>query len=135
MGESYYRSLTYWCDAEAEGDLRAGETTTLDVELRRGGRVRLAARAPDGRAVAAECVLVDEAGERVPAMYLQRSAEGSVTGNDGIQAGETPTEIDRALPPGRYALEVREKGYRPQRVAFEVRAGESTDVTVRLEPE
>jgi hypothetical protein len=126
----------FWFCGESEIDLRAGETATIDVALRRGGRARLEALAPDGKRVHARCRILDGEGTAVDVRYRVRDAAGNgMLGLEALQDGDVATEIESALPAGRYTAAVDAEGYRPQRVPFTVRAGETADVTIRLESE
>ena len=53
---------------------------------------------------------------------------------DGRRVAETPAII-KDVPSGKHVLEFRLEGYKPKRVEVEVKTGETTSVSVTLEPE
>jgi len=62
-------------------------------------------------------------------MVVSRATGGLTANADHLYEGEGWTDLDRALPPGRYAVDVTHEG-RTHRKPVEVAAGKTIDVAI-----
>ncbi len=121
----------YWCEATTSADLSAGGEREVVLDCRRGGRLRIAARDPEGRLLRARAVLRDAAGVDLRPFFLSRTPRGILAGSDWLH-NSTPSEVDPPLPPGRYRLELSHDGFRAASREVEVREGETAEVDILM---
>ena len=134
-GGAWLGGDSHWLEATTEVDVPADGNAAGSVEVRRGGRLRAAARDAEGRLLQARCLVRNAAGDRVPVTFVVRLTGGNLAGMRHALSDAAPNTIDPALPAGRYRLEFSLDGYRPQASETELGVGETVDVEVTLERE
>ena len=131
-GGGWLGNLSYFQQAVTEFRLTAGEEVSLALELRLGGRLRIAVRSPDGRALAAACSVRRADGTLLDVWFFRRDGT-TLSAGTGLVAGGA-SEIDRAIPPGRYTIEVSAKGYPDLTRDARVVVNRTTVIDVTLAP-
>jgi hypothetical protein len=121
-----------WLEASAEIDVPSQGEASVSVQLREGGRLRIAARDAEGRFVPARCTLRDAAGAKVAARFTLRVPGGGWMGHSGALASEAPTTVEPALPPGDYRVELSSDGFADSAATVRVERGRWTDHEVTL---
>ena len=123
---------THWLlPATTEMTLRAGETTTARLTLPRGGHLRLAARAPDGRYIPATCRLVD-AGGVTHARRWKHAGPRSFMLNDRRLGGAAASTTTEPLPPGTWTIELGAAGFADARATVEIEPGKTATLEVAM---
>jgi RNA polymerase sigma-70 factor (ECF subfamily) len=121
---------------ETWADVRAGETTPVRIEVRRGGFVRLSLIGAAPRATEWRGVHFEEPGVR---RHIGHAVEhpdgGSSWFSEGTVSVGTPLLLDKPFAAGMHTLRVYAEGYRPSTVDVRVEPGEITDVDVVMTPE
>ncbi|MHC4599506.1 MAG: carboxypeptidase-like regulatory domain-containing protein [Planctomycetota bacterium] len=131
-GDDWRAGLSYWTEAEKQVEIpEAGEVRVV-LETKRAGRIRVAARGPDGGFLRAKCVVRDRSGNVLPVIFVVRKRRSS--SRSPRLRGE-PCMVVPSFAPGHYQLEFSLNGYYAKTVPAEVRAGEITEVDVKLDPE
>lgn len=105
----------------------------LTCTLVRGGRLRLSARDHKGRLIAARCRVLDDDGAPLLVAFVTRG-EGSIGTDMDELSAFAPGEVQSALPPGQYTVELLNKQVGEARVQVTIRAGELSEVDARLKP-
>ncbi len=126
-GHGLYREESVEVEVPSHGEIDVG------VTLHPAGRLRVAARDPDGDFLEAGCEVHDARGERVPVVFVQRTP-GGWSATDGTLESDAISSVDPALAPGTYEVRFAMHGYEEKVVSVDVVAGESRDVEVTLEP-
>jgi RNA polymerase sigma-70 factor (ECF subfamily) len=124
----------YFVEQSASVELRAGGETSAEFALEAAGRLSLGARTPDGRFVAARCVLRTEAGEVVHFLAPRREVGWSGEFRDMLSPSGAVVLLP-ALRPGVYSVACTVDGAADvgeKRVV--VRAGEVVEAIVELAP-
>jgi RNA polymerase sigma factor (sigma-70 family) len=104
------------------------------VRLKAGGRARITVRGPDGNPLAAECAIwrLEREGEKqISPVFSFRTPSGWIRRKEKL-AGAGTNEIESALPAGDYELDVSTKIHRLKRVRFQIAAGKTTVLDVKL---
>jgi RNA polymerase sigma-70 factor (ECF subfamily) len=124
-----------WMECETEVEVPQDGDVAATIEVRRGARLRVAARDAEGRLLQARCVVRDAVGNAVPVMFVARFGAGNLTGDAHGLHGGVPCGVDPALPAGPYRVEFSLDGYRARTADAELRVGETVDVDATLERE
>lgn len=103
-------------------------TEHVTVKLKRGGRLAIEVRGPDGRLIGARAKLTDADGRPLRAFFWGR---GGVTGSgsSGRLGSIAPTMIDPALPAGTYHIHLTYRGFQDLTLTGDVVLGETTTLT------
>ncbi len=118
--------------AAAEVVLTDGEEVEVALDAKLGGRLRIAARNPDGAFLNAGCRVLAADGRALAVVFLAQDQSGTTFGN-GTLAGRVPNEVDQPLPPGTYRVEFEMEDRHPKAMTVVVNRGETTEVNVVLE--
>jgi hypothetical protein len=104
------------------------------VTVRRGGRLRIAARDAKGTILAAACVLRDETGAAVPCTFTTRyGTRGACSMSEGRLGCSAPTDVDQALPAGRYRVTLSHDGFEEKTLEAVVLAGRTCVLDVTMD--
>lgn len=103
----------------------------VEVALRSGGRLRIAARNADGVLLAARCEIRDAGGEVIEASYTVQT-DTMATTSQGRLGTLSPSLADPPLPAGSYTVELTLDGFEPRIVRADVKEDETTQVDVTL---
>ena len=122
-----------WLDAETEVEVQEEGNLDVELSLRPGGRIRVAARDPEGRFVQARCVLRDATGQKVRVWFTTQHGEGNWSGHSGALGADAPAVVEPALPPGTYRVDLRQDGYLDRVEEVRVEPGRWKDLEVTLE--
>jgi hypothetical protein len=131
-----------WLGADGSGYLIAdeavlalanGRTTEVEIEVRKGGRLRLAARDEEGTLLTPECTIRNAKGETIRASFLA-AREGTSMSQPGRLGYLSASTVDPPLEPGTYTIELVAAGFAPWTGTAEVTLGKTTDVEARLQP-
>ena len=114
-------------DRQAVG--KVVQETSVVLAAHRGGRLRIRARSRDGREIAAACTVRTLRGAKVDVGFFRRDGR-SMAWALGLPEGGA-SEVDRALPPGSYAVEVTTAVARQVREVH-LLAGQTTEVEIDL---
>ena len=129
-GGPWLGGMGHFLETETEVEVPEGGTVPVTLEIRRGGRLRIVARTPDGKAVEARCTIRNASGEKLDVWFFERHEGGWSSGTGSLGTG--PTYVDPALAPGTYTIELSFKGYKDEVRTVAVEAGATTVVEVKL---
>lgn len=122
-----------WLDAAADIEVGDGEKR-VEVTVRRGGRLRLDARDAKATILAATCVIRDETGAAVPCTFTTRYGNrGACSMSEGSLGHNAPTDVDQALPVGRYRVTLSHEGFEEKTVDAVVEEGRTCVVDVTMD--
>jgi hypothetical protein len=134
-GGGWKETRGYWLDAETMVTLPERGETAVTLPIRPGGRLRISLTGPDDEPIRAPCTIRDQAGNPVPVTFRAHYGGGTMMSSRRRITGGGPNEVEPALPPGRYRVEIAREGYRPLSVAVEIRAGSTASLDLALEKE
>ena len=123
----------YYLPHEVVVDVRARESLEVRVPLLRGGRLRVAARGPDGGFIPASCAVLDEQEEPSAGAWRVLDVDGA-PGESAMLRADAPTDRVSPLAPGRYRLRIWHRGFQEASKFVQIRAGATTAVEVDLTP-
>jgi RNA polymerase sigma-70 factor (ECF subfamily) len=122
-----------WLDATAEVEVADGEKE-IAVTVRRGGRLRIAARDAKGTILAADCVVRDQSGAAVRCSFATRYGNrGACSMSEGHLGLNAPTDVAEALPSGRYRVTLSHEGFEEKTLEAVVEAGRTCVLDVTME--
>jgi hypothetical protein len=127
--ESWYRTEPFAVE------LVAGETARRVVDFTSGGRLRIVVKGHTGIDEHGNCTILDAAGRELPVRYVTRSYEDniiSIGSSTGATALDQPADVYPNLLPGTYLIQLDAEGYAPVERTVRVRAGEVTEVELRV---
>ncbi|MEQ1894567.1 MAG: hypothetical protein ABL998_18660 [Planctomycetota bacterium] len=141
----------YWVEARAYDPLRrdprsfhvplefgltiaAGEEVTRTLDFSLGGYLRVDMSRPEGTREEVQCRLLDDQGNEVTCQFeAQDPDRGTIRGGWYLEPWG-PNDLVSALAPGDYTLRVWDDDVAEQLVPFTLVAGETTELSVTLEP-
>lgn len=122
-----------WLDAAADVEVGDG-TKEIAVTVRRGGRLRIAARDAKGTILAAACAIRDEAGAAVPCSFTTRYGNrGACSMSEGHLGLNAPTDVDEALPAGRYRVTLSHAGFEEKTLDAVIESGKTCVLDVTMD--
>ena len=126
-GEGLFLDETLEVEVPAEGQAEAR------VTLRPGGRIRVAARNRDQQFVQADCGIEDGLGNPVAVSFVVSRGDDAFVATTGGLIGGGENLVVPALPEGTYTLRFGGEGWVEKSETVQVRAGETTLVSVVLD--
>ena len=114
--------------------LPAGERLERSWIAHRGGRLRLAARSPQGDFLPAAVELTDAAGRRQEVSFVFNHPDGWTDGGDDRLSRTGVHTVEPPLAPGEYRLRLEHPDFDPRTLALTLEAGRTTEVQAVLEP-
>ncbi|MEE8104820.1 MAG: sigma-70 family RNA polymerase sigma factor [Planctomycetota bacterium] len=130
-GAAWYHPLSYYLATAGDVELVGGETHTLELDVRKGGRLRLTPQTPRGEPARCGCEILDRGVRFKPARFFVRNSGGWLESESLI--GPEQTEVGPALPPGRYQLRVFGDDIVEQTLDVTVEAEKTSMVTIKVE--
>ena len=130
-GEGMWGAFGYFLPEVLEVVIPTEGEERLEIPLRLGGRLRIAARDAQGALLEADCEIRDASGETL-AVKFTAQAETMATTGVGRLGALSPSIVGPPLPAGSYTIELSLDGYHQQTVVAEVKASETTNVDVTL---
>ncbi len=130
-GSGFLSDTGYYLEHETLVDVRAGEVTEVRLRLAKGGRLRVAARAPDGGYLPASCAVLG-AGDR-PIAGAWRSGPRA-RHESALLRTDAPTDRVSPLPPGTYRLRFFHRGFKEAFATARIEAGKVALADVQLVP-
>jgi hypothetical protein len=131
-GGDWWEARGYFAQAESVVGIPEAGRFEIEIAILAGGRLRVAACAPDGRFLPARCRVLDERGEPLDVRFVARFDGGGRASSRTTLIGNGANDVDPALPPGRYAVELSHEGYTTDDRMVEVFAGRTTNLEVTL---
>ena len=138
----WYGRGAHYLDHVQEIEVPASGELAVTARLETAGRLKIAARAKDGRLLPATCSLRSADGESILLLLTCYTSAGGTTVNAnalfGAPAklvGDTANDVVSALRAGRYEIEIVHEGYRTHRAPVTITDGRTTTVDVTLTPE
>jgi len=114
--------------------IAAGEEARRELEFVLGGFLRVDLKRPGGIREQVQFRLLDALGNELPRVFhSQDPVQGTISGLWYLEPWG-PNDLVHALPPGAYTLRVWDEDVVEQQVPFTLVAGETTELTVTLEP-
>lgn len=121
---------------ETWADVRAGETTPVRIEVRRGGFVRLSLIGAAPGATEWRGVHFEEPGVRRHTGHAVEHPDGGASWfSEGTISVGAPLLLDKPFAAGMHTIRVYAEGYRPSTVDVRVEPGQIADVDVVMTPE
>lgn len=122
----------YYLDAETPVVVPENGEAEVAVTLTPAGRLRVAARGADGRMLPAKARIRDASGIDRPVRFV--NVEPGMWSMVDALSSEWPAEVEDALEPGSYEVELSCDGYRTRVERVRIAARETSDVDVTLDP-
>lgn len=138
-GGAWSAGLGCFAETVRSIEIKVESVAELDVVAVRAARLRVSARAADGRYLAAGFALLGPDGAPVSAtpLFVTESERGAWIGSrfssDGL-SDEGPCLIDEPLAPGNYRATFRCAGYAERMESLTLEAGRCAELEVVLEP-
>ncbi len=124
-GHDYATTMSTWVTIPFEGEV------DLDLQWDLGGRLRLSAKNSDGQFLAPKCKIFAENGSEIPVSFFVRYGSGAGSlGEGGLFKGDN--EVDPALAPGLYRIELTLGSRRKKSFQAVIKAGETTTLKLTL---
>jgi len=121
----------HWLDEVTEVVITAGARAAVTLELRPAGRLRIHVLGPDGEPMRARCAIRDAAGARVAVWFRAQVGGGSHSSRRSIVGG-LPNDVEPALQPGRYEVELSRENHETRVLMVDVEAGKTTEIEEQL---
>ncbi len=126
-GDAMYLECQAHVDVPRSGEVAVSLKATL------GGRLRIAARAPDGRIVGVKCKLLDPSGGAANVTFVKRT-KYSVSSSSKALLDDVLSSVEPAVAAGRYRIEISDERWQPQTVEALVETGKTTNIDIKLLP-
>ncbi len=131
-GADWDSTATFWHEIVAEIQVRPGVPQAAEYELRSGGRLRIAARDPEGRYVAARCRIVDASGAAVEALFGHHVGTNLYVGVQSLSSVGA-SDVFPVLAPGTFTVSVDAEGFLPGTRKVTVTERQVTEVELLLQ--
>ena len=113
-------------------EIPASGEQEVRFRLRPAGRLRIAAKDPEGEYLGAVCTVEDPEGRKVPATFVSRGAYSLQFSDDELMTAG-PCNVEPALSPGRYTVRLSLAGFLDRVETVSVEAGKTAEVLATME--